>query len=320
MKKRLLLLFIALTVIFLIYQFWPPNASRLPDSMGQAVWLGVTWVNDLHTDDEITELATILRDNRVDTVYAYTSYLKDEGFNPTYDHASAFIERFHTAAPGISVLAWIGIPTYSGDPYQQQGAYRLGNADIRGQIADFAAFAVADLGFDGVHLNAEPVPSGDAGWLMLLGEVRTLLPDDAYLSVAAHPLRLTQSVTSVPYPPQSYHWQADYMRQVAILVDEVTLMAYDSGLFFPRDYRHWLAYQTQTFADTTAKSDARIMIGLPSTDEFTFSHQTHVEYLQNALAGLQMGLDNVSSSAIDGIALYAYWDTSATEWALLKRQ
>lgn len=318
MKKRLLLLFIALTVIFLIYQFWPPNASPLPDAMGHAVWLGVTWVNDPHTDDEITELATILRDNRVDTVYVYTSYLKDDGFNPTYDHASAFIERFHMATPGISVLAWIGIPTYSGDPYQQQGTYRLENADIRGQIAEFAAFAVADLGFNGVHLNAEPVPSGDVGWLALLREAREQLPSVAYLSVAVHPLRLTQSVTSVPYPTQSYHWQADYMRQVASLVDEIALMAYDSGLFFPRDYRYWLAYQTQAFANATTGSGARTIIGLPTTDEFTLSHQTQAEYLKNALAGLQMGLTDLSPTAIDGIALYAYWDTSAAEWEVLR--
>ncbi|MCA9893000.1 MAG: hypothetical protein KC615_08445 [Anaerolineae bacterium] len=322
MKKRLFLLLIVVvfTLISLfIYQFWPPNLAPVPNDLGRAIWLGVAWVNDSHSDEEIAELAAELRQNHVDTVYTYTSYLKDEGFNPTYGFATHFMEQLHVSAPEITVLAWIGIPTYSGDPYMQQGAYRLANGEVREQIAAFAAFTVTELGFDGVHLNAEPVPSGDEGWLMLLTEVRGQFPSNAILSVAAHALRVTEPVTSIPYPAQAYHWEEDYMRQVAELVDEVALMAYDSGLFFPRDYRNWVAYQTITFADATPGTDARLVIGLATTDEFTLSHQTQAEYLQNALAGLHMGLADLPANAIDAIALYAYWDTSAAEWALLSK-
>jgi len=204
---------------------------------------------------------------------------------------------------------------------QPDGVYvanRLESADLRAAIAEFGAQTVSDLGFDGVHLNAELIPNDDEAFIATLEALRVALPPDATLSTAVHALHLTESVTSVPYPTMAHHWSADYLRRVAQNADQVALMAYDSGLPFPADYREWMAYQVRASADALADIDVNFLIGVPASEELTPSHNTTAESLANALFGLRAGLSaSDSPQVIDGLAVYPYWETSVDEWALL---
>jgi hypothetical protein len=87
-------------------------------------------------------------------------------------------------------------------------------------------------------------------------------------------------------------------------------MAYDSGLTFPRDYRAWMQYQTETSAAALANRDVELLIGLPVSEEWTASHQTQAETLNSALYGFRTGYQD----KIAGIALYPYWELSQDEW------
>lgn len=64
-------------------------------------------------------------------------------------------------------------------------------------------------------------------------------------------------------------------------------MAYDSGLFFPADYRAWVAHQTQTSADTLQDANTQLLIGFSASDEHTPSHHTSVETISDALFGVR---------------------------------
>ena len=145
---------------------------------------------------QVDELAGKLNRLRVNDVYVYVSYLKADGkFNATYDFAAEFLAALKSRAPQLRALAWIGVPV-SIDGHAS--ANRLESADIRQTIADFSRRAVADLGFDGVHINAELVGDGDRAYLDTLGAVRAALPAGALLSATAHPLRLTELATFMP--------------------------------------------------------------------------------------------------------------------------
>lgn len=299
------------------WQFLPPfsEAPSIPETLifRRAAWIGVEWAMEPHTSAEISAFAAELQAHRITDAYLYVSYLRADGqFNQTYDHARALTDQLRALVPDIRLLAWVGVPI------QIDGVNRLPDPAIRAQIADFVAFTVAELGFDGVHLNAEMAEDGDADYLALLAEIRDVLPAGAFFSVTAHAVRQTQAVTLIPYPIIAHHWTPEHWQAVAASVDQIALMAYDSGLPFPADYRRWVAYQVRESAALMAGSNVELMIGLPTSEEWTLSHQTQAETLFSGVYGLREGLASLpDSSIVTGIAIYPYWEMTPDEWALL---
>jgi spore germination protein YaaH len=311
---RLIVAIVTLLTVYLIWQFMPAGKPPpLPEDYQPkiAVWMGVTWSMDRYTDDELRALAENLTRQGVDDAFVYVSYLRaDDTFNLTYDRAAEFIQRMRQYAPNIRWFAWIGVPisiTQADGTYQEN---RLEDEAIRAQIADFAAYTITDLGFDGVHLNAELILNRDESFLMTLQAIRAEIPENTPLSTTVHALRPLRPVTSVPYPHVPHHWTPDYLAAVGNEVDQIALMAYDSSLPFPRDYRAWMTYQVTESAAALAEIDTELLIGIPTSEEWTLTHQTQAESLSNALYGILRGFD----SRVDGIAIYPYWETSSTEW------
>ena len=266
---------------------------------------------EAHDPVQVERLAEKLTALEMDDVYVFVSYLKlDDSFNATFDYAPEFVGALKQSAPGLRVLAWVGVPV-SFDSAEL--ANRLESAVIRRTIADFSRFVVVDLGFDGVHLNAELIADGDAGFLETLAAIREALPAGALFSATAHPLRLDEAVTLMPYPTIQHHWSAPYFRRVAQNVDQLVFMAYDSGLVFPRDYVSWIRYQVARSQDALRDVSTELIIGASVSEEWTVSHQTQAESLTFALAGIKTGL----TDRLDGIAIYPFWETDESDFRLI---
>jgi hypothetical protein len=310
--RAILLLLITALGSFLIYEFWAaPPIQPLPQNIKIAAWMSIEWSMESRTDAEIQALADELQANGVDYALVYVSYLKaGDIFNPTYDYAAEFTRRMKSIVPDITLLAWVGIPIRITQPDGTFEANRLQHESIRQQIAEFALFTVNELGFDGFHLNAEPLPDSDTAFLQTLELIRETLPDGVMLSTTSHALRIPQFVTVVPYPTLPQHASSEFLQQMTLYVDQITLMAYDSGLTFPRDYRSWMQYQTENSAAALANSAVELLIGLPVSEEWTVTHQLQAETLASALYGFRMGY----SDSIAGIAIYPHWELSADEW------
>ncbi len=307
---------IVVALIVLAYLFTSPVADvKLPRTdLRLAVWMGVTWSMDEHAPEDIRDLADELLARKLDDAYIYVSYLRaDDSFNLTYGQAKTFVSQIKRQAPGLRLLAWIGVPVSIKRADGTTSADRLASARIRERIALFSRFIVEELGFDGLHLNAEMIANGDPMYLQTLEQIRGYLPAEAFLSVTAHPLRMTKSVTALPYPTLAHHWSQDYLKQVAQRSDQIVLMAYDSGLLFPRDYLNWVTYQTAASQKALQDVAAELLVGLPTSEEWTPSHQTGAETIRIALNGLRAGI----SHRLDGIAIYPFWETDAKEWQLI---
>ncbi len=281
--------------------------------------MGVDWAMESHTDSDVEALAINLQSHHIDYAFIYVSYLKaDDSFNPTFDHARDFVQQFRAIAPEIKLLAWIGIPVSITSPDGKFIQNRLNEAQIREQIAEFSDKLVAKFGFDGVHIDAEPVADNDSGFISTLQAMRHQMPDGAILSLAAHALHPTEQVTNTPLPKTNYQWSTDYLKQVAENSDQIAMMAYDSGLFFPSDYRAWMAYQIRASAEAVRDMKTQLFIGVPASEEWTLSHNITTEYVANALYGVRLGLTQTADyEAIAGIAIYPYWEISDDEWILL---
>jgi hypothetical protein len=321
-RIRLILLSIMVLLVWLTWSFLPPpTPPPFPGNYRaqKAVWMDITWSMDAHTEGEIQALAEKLQAHRITYVFAYTSYLKaDDVFNPTFEHAKTFTAKMHDFAPEIKLLAWVGVPINLTTTTGETITNRLADTRIQSTIADFSQRVVEEFGFDGLHLNAEPISDGSEAFISTLQAIRSELPEGAILSLAAQALHPTEAIVLAQYPKTDYRWSNNYLKRVAENSDQIAIMAYDSGLFLPSDYRSWMAYQTRTSADILAEVDSELLIGVPASEEWTLSHNITTEYLANALYGVQLGISQTAHYAvIDGIAIYPDWEVSDAEWVLV---
>jgi hypothetical protein len=280
-----------------------------------AAWLGVEWSMEPHTAAEVAALAEDLQRRQIDTIFVYVSYLKPTGlFNPTYDHAREFVTLLKQVAPQINVQAWLGIPVKAPpDAPLASGYIDLNDATVQQTIAEFSGSAVKDLGFDGVHLDPEPIGSDDQALLKLLKEIRSTLGENKHLSIAI-PARLP-IVGEIPLLSHLV-WSKEYCTAVASEVDAVAVMTYDSAMPAAFLYRSWLQLQVVSLTQALDGTQANVYIGIPASKETTGAHLPWAENVRAGLGGVVAGLnDNESrSDVITGVAIYPYWETTEDEW------
>jgi hypothetical protein len=314
--------FVSLLVIVVVLRacFLRPG-TNFPGShfnQGQnAAWLGVEWSMEPHSTAEIAALAEDLQQRQIDTIFVYVSYLKPTGeFNPTYEHAREFVTVFKQAAPEIEVQAWLGVPVRvpPGTP-GASGYVDLADEAVQNKIAEFSQLTVQDWGFDGVQLDAEPVVTGDLALLNVLEKMRAAIGPQARLSIAGREI--------TPLLPEAdlvvnrwFTWRGDYYREVANRVDQIAVMAYDSHAPFQFWYEQWVRHQVINLTNSLHETTAEILIGLPTSEEHSSSHDPDVENMQTGLTGLLAGLNDLDAhpERIAGVAIYPYWETSADEW------
>ncbi|HSQ40269.1 MAG TPA: glycoside hydrolase family 18 protein, partial [Anaerolineales bacterium] len=237
-----------------------------------AAWLGVEWVSRPHTSNEVLELAMALAQRQITTVYVYTSYYRPEGtFNPTYGYAEEFVTALKNIAPDLNVQMWIGLPL------QQMN---LNSKTNRREVIDFCAALVQDAGFDGLHINPEPVKDGDEAVLALLDGLREALGPDATLSIAGR--RIWPLLPTVRWPlVGEWSWSASYYQKIAGRVDEIAVMVYDSALPTPGLYRQWMKFEVIALSRTLVYSDVRLFIGIPTSEEATRTHNPKAENMRD---------------------------------------
>ncbi len=280
-----------------------------------ASWVSVDWSKDAHTPEEIRALADEMDRHQVQTIFVYVSYLKPGGyFNPTYDHAAEFVRAFKAAQPGATVEAWIGIPLDK-PTISTPGYARIGDPAVRRMIADFCKRLVTEMGFDGVHLDPEPIPSGDEDTLQLLDDVRAAIGRDKILSLATR--EIVPFWNDAPLPPAWGLWRANYYRRIAGRVDEVAAMTYDSTLPTPWLYEHWLRFQVVGITRAVQGVQTRLLLGVPTSEEETWTHRPRAENMRSGLRGIIAGLNDADAvtESVVGVAIYPHWETDAAQWA-----
>ncbi len=280
-----------------------------------AIWLGIDWGQQAQTDEDVQRLAKLLRAEGIGTVYIWTTWLQADGTwsATTFPTIRAFVDQFRRFYPEARLDAWIGIPA-------EVPEYRLDDTDVHDTVAAFAAQALTEYGFDAVHLNTEPVWSEDENFLDLLRAVRQAIGDEAILSVAVPPDWNTgiEGIPAGPYTTPDAHWSEEYKQRVAFLVDELVVMAYNSGLSTPEDYQSWMAFQVTQYLSAleSLEIDTQLVFGIPTYDAEPPGHDPAIESIPAAISGIRRGLAQNGDVArrFRGVTLYAYWSTDALEW------
>jgi hypothetical protein len=308
--------------------------NQPPEINPNALWVGTEWTYEQHTDETIESFAKQLRDHKIGTVYAWVSYLQEDNTwrqetTGAWDNVVAFREQLKAAYPEVEILGWVSLPVHVGD------GYRLDEVEVLDAVANLSGRVVNDFGFDGVFLNIEPVWDGDENFLELLRKTRAAVGSDAPIA-AAIPPDWSPLGAGIPVPPlivPGTVWEKEYKQSVALLVDQMAVMAYNSGLitssepsqasFTPADYARWMAYQVEVYARAMAELNigTQVLIGIPTYDAELPAHDPLVENVPSAIQGLQLGLQQAGDAAnvVRGAAIYASWSTDNTEWSQFKR-
>lgn len=298
--------------------------NQPPEVLPNAIWLGTEWTYDEYTDEQLAALVNRLRENKIGTIYAWVSYLQDDdtwrqATTGAWDRVKVFRQRLKAQLPEVEIFGWLSLPVDVGD------GYRLDEVAVLDLIAALSGQLITEFGFDGVFLNVEPVWNDDQNFLELLRKVRAAVGTDVPVAAAIppdwHPLNAT-----IPVPPlivPGTEWATEYKQSVALLVDQLAIMSYNSGLTSPADYSRWMAYQVETYARAVAALDinTEILIGVPTHDAELPAHNPTVETVPAAIDGLKLGIEQAGDAAryVRGAVIWAGWTTDETEWLQFKR-
>jgi hypothetical protein len=317
---RALLLLVLAASAGLGYLAYAPSGDYAPHPFNHdrnAVWIEHRWLEREHPRAEAEELFSQLARRGIAYVYPHLIPFNVAGRLPVHnrDQMREFLAAARAAAPQVKVLPWVG-GVRSGYKRQRPGSIDLGDLGQRQRMVAECR-GLMDEGFDGIHVDVEPIDDGNVEFLALLHALRTAVGADRILSVSAThpgPLRL-------PFAP-NFFWTRGYYARVGELADQVVVMAYDTALPTPGLYRRYVSYVVRSVTTRLiGNGHTRVLVGVPTYDETGLMHRAGVETPENALAGLVAGLRGLGAGGtFEGVALYAEWTTDASEWAVYERR
>jgi hypothetical protein len=290
-----------------------------PERGANAIWIGPDWTHEAQDDAAVAGLVENLRARQIGSVYTWLSWLQgDLTWNNAdrFDAVKAFVAQFKRLYPEAELLAWIDFPADVGR------GYRLQLIEAQDLVVQFSREAVAEFGFDGVFLNISPVLNDDDNFLAVLRRVRASMREGAVLAAAVPP-DWTPENADIPIPgiyAPGTVWSEAFKQSAALLLDEMVLMGFDSGLMSSSDYSLWLAYQVETYARAVdALGDdmtTTILVALPAHDPVARQHDPLVENINSAADGILLGVQRSEEAGVyvRGGALYTEWMTDQEEW------
>jgi hypothetical protein len=293
-----------------------PDASELNqlDRSRNAVWLEHRWLQGEAGEQELIALCARMKTHRIRYVYPHLSPANEDGRLPPFsqDAARQFRKVLRRECPDILALPWIG-GVQSGYHQMRTGTIRLMSDAYLQTFASECVYLTDQLGFDGIHLNVEPVNSGNQRFLEWLEYIKSRIGRGKILSVAASKPAFIDGFNISPLRS----WDLDYLEAVIRKCDQMVLMNYDTGISMPFLYS-WFVYDRVAALLRrihAAQAQCRFLLGIPTYDDAP-NHRAAAENIEASCRGLSAALrrKDVPKQNFEGVALYAYWTTSESEW------
>lgn len=277
------------TLLFLgsAWFFYGVHLGNPPAQTNLAFWLEHDWSTG--TQNNFFELNERVKNLSIKDLYFHVGPLTETG---------GLAEDLDIFTPGLDALpsnnyAWIG---------QIRNKIDLENPSVRAGILESANW-VLGRGFDGIHVDIEPVYDDDQAFYTLIEELRTAYPN-IKISVALD------------------HWvpgvRTRQVKAIAPYVDQIVVMTYDTKFHDPALYAWWVEQQTIMMSRRMPKN-VELMVGIPNYETGS-AIDPLAENLQTGITGYQRALTNLRSkkNRIGGLAIYAYWEMDQSEWDLLQ--
>jgi hypothetical protein len=226
------------------------------------------------------------------------------------------IAAMHQVLPGVRVQAWLGDTiAHAGKP-----GLHLSDPAVRDRVRA-SADRILDAGFQGVHLDLEPVAEGDSGFLAVLDSVHTLTAVRGVpLSVAVpqiDPLPGLHSVSHLPFSHPKW-WSQGYFAQVAERCDQIAVMAYDTSMPTSSLFGGYVAQQTALALEATP-AGTDLLMGLPGYHTEDMGHHGYAETVAAAIRGVRVSLARHDRNRQSfGMALYVDFHATESDWTAFR--
>ncbi|QQE13646.1 glycoside hydrolase family 18 protein [Planctomycetota bacterium] len=320
--KRIILWLIIPFILTIAYLLWNPSSKYTDgrfDKQTNAIWLQHGWLGDdawfarnkrdktkFRDRDKIIDLFSKLKSHNITYLYPHLCPASSLGPIPSVDHqqTARFLNNSISSAQGFDfkVLPWIG-------GVLEQNC----QIDSTKWRASFIASAVQLLEtyptFAGLHLNIEPLPTGNTDFLTLLTELKAAMPSDKILSVAAYP------PPTFWHPHPDLHWDEDYYKQIDSRVDQIVPMMYDTSINYRKIYQQVIANWTDQILSWSPNS--QVILGVPAYDD------THVDYHNPDIENITNSIRTINKTLApaqklppnyQGIAIYCEWQMTSEKW------
>lgn len=309
----------AVVLVVMAIIVWQSGSSDSKKTAAAAddnrTWLEFSWANDPINENAIQSLSEHLKSNQINMIYVEASAWRTDGSLVESEHAADLVESLRGSYPDLKILLWL----------------RLSIDQIMDETTHDAVLALADKatkqwGFDGVQLNGRGVISGNEAYIELLRSLRDQIGSKAILSVTVPPDRIPTD-PDIPMSPATdpgLTWDLGYKQRVGLLsIDEMVLMAHASGLEDAEQYKVWVAYQVESYADILAELEdpARIIVAVPTYDTEPY-HDPTIESVQVSIQGIKEGIKQAGKNGklVQGVGLYEYKTADSLEWSLYREE
>ena len=299
------------------------SPSALP--LTHAIWLNRSWTYGNLDPGRVQAFTDRLVEHQIGTAFVYVSSLSvdnrwsgglqgEVSFMEARSAVADFVAAFKSKYEELRVFGWIEIWTH----LDSTDGYRLDDASIHSNIADFSRLLVSQLGFDGVLLDVKPLFSDNSDLIRLIQQVRSTLGAEVPIAVAVTadltpPDRRLQNIETIA---PGTMWSSSFKKRVMVSADELVLLLYQSYRQDTLDYVNWVAYHVETYAKEL-ESTTDIRVSVPNYSAASSAHNPSIETMRNALDGMTEGLRRLNEEErkrLTGIAIYSDEDLSQADW------
>jgi spore germination protein YaaH len=263
---------------------------------------------------DVDTLVARLRRTGIRDLFVHAGPFENDGTLDARRRPTArwFVGAIHTALPGVRVQAWLGA-------HPVPGQIDLESEKTRAALVA-SVDQVLDDGFDGVHYDFEPVEDGDTDLLELLHATHALTGQRrGLLSISAsrgEPVAGLGAVVTA-LPGKLPLWSGAYLHKVALEVDQVAVMSYDSAMPAERLYAGYVRTSTR-IALAAVPAHVALLIGVPAYHEKTTYHRPG-ETMAAALLGVRQALADREPPQHFGVAIYVDFTVTAQDWSSYER-
>lgn len=307
-------------VILFLYDgsFFIINPKPLQqDNQSIAIWMEHTWSQEKHPDGIIREMAQNLKHYNITDAYFHVGPLNKDGIIELekYERARALVAQVKKYHPNIKLYAWFSQITYNDD-----GPFDIKNEMTRQNMVQTTESFI-DMGFDGVHLDLEPIYTDDVYYLNLLNHIHyATFQRGKILSVSAMRPAQTRLIEWVYKAFTKYpgYWSKKYFTSVSEQVDHMVVQTFDSRLHTPALYGRLVKWITKW---TGRNISAKVFIGISTSDRFTRSHNPIAENIKAGLKGYNIGKNKLTIEQQNniGLAIYGEWTTDRFDFRKIKK-
>lgn len=169
---------------------------------------------------------------------------------------------------------------------------------------------VGPLGDDG---TLDPRLRPQAAWFA--GRVHGLLPGVRVLAWLGDEVRPGGRWAMEAFEGHDSWWSTAYLHQVAIRVDEVAVMSYDTALWSASAYSGFVRDETR-LALAAVPSHVALLMGAPAFHTDDLGHLASAETVAAAIRGVRLALPaGAPRDRVFGVSLYMDYYATASDWA-----